>query len=474
MANGIYEVPTNILDDRQAIQTAINNAQNANGGIVLLANKQYNISQSIQLSSNIILQGLGASSQIRGIADVPIIQVTTGTAYAEIKNLKLVYDNSIQTSNHFHIEADRTLFLKIKNVIIEGPGRSNSGILTWDASTSNKTIPISGSSTEAHFMTHIENCLLNEASIWLNDSDSRILNNYIWANSTSTNLLPYAIRLSNGSVNISGNDIVPGNDAGIYLASTCSLIRIENNYFDGSWNTVHTGWGIELNAARQCIIVGNTFANMYYGGIKADNSHQNTVLGNIFNNLNRSRRASSRYDVSLTSTNSESLGLLYMGNQHFRDLSGEKSIALYANSGVDLLMIGNSVIDWSESSGGYCQPAIRIYRDDNQSYLMANRVTNSRINGNSKYPLLTDYGQTTVGAFTEVVNTRIDFSEAFQAQQLIPKVQDININFVGAQANSRITFSIYNLSASGFNISFARVDSSCSTAGVFFWRVDIH
>jgi len=170
-------------------------------------------------------------------ADVPIIRIDRGnndSSDIEIRDMVLSYP-SMETTNSFHIEADRPVHLKICGVTFSGESRLYAGVLTWEAPSGNRSKPIEAGSNYAAFMTHIEGCVFQDASIWLNDSDSRIINNYIWGNKSGGNVVPYAVRLSNGAVNISGNDIVPGNGCGVYLASTCDGIRIENNYFDGSW-----------------------------------------------------------------------------------------------------------------------------------------------------------------------------------------------------------------------------------------------
>ena len=271
MPYGTYYVDDYSGSDYAKITAAVNAAHSAGGGRVALSNRTYSISQSIVLHSNIVFCGVGTSSLIVCTADVPHIQILSAnndSSYIEIKDMSLFYAD-METTSSFHVEAEKPLYLQIRRVSFLAEHRNYSGVLTWDGV--DREQKIFADSEHAAFMTHIENCLFNSGCIWLNDSDSRIINNYVWANAIGGSVIRMAIRLSNGAVNVSGNDIVSGCDAGIYLASTCSGIRIENNYFDGSWHengvNVRTGWGIWAEGAARCLVVGNSFNDSFKGGI---------------------------------------------------------------------------------------------------------------------------------------------------------------------------------------------------------------
>lgn len=469
MPNGIYYVDDYSGTDFAKITAAVNAANAAGGGKVALSNRTYYIDQSIVLHRQIVFCGVGRSSCIICSADVPIIRIdsTNDDSFnIEIRDLVLSYD-SMDTSNCFHIEAKKPYRLIIYGAYFYATGRTYSGVLTWDGS--DRTLPISNQNANtAAFMTHIENCLFSSGSIWLNDSDSRIINNYIWANN-SVNNLNYAIRLSNGAVNISGNDIVPGKHSGVYLASTCSGIRIENNYFDGSWDNVNTGWGVYASGATQCLIIGNTFANIYKGGIYSASTFQLNIAHNQFIDLNRSGASATCYDIKINGTSSQmSVGHVIEGNIHKRTRSGTKSYAVQIGTYANAAIINNSLIDWGDG-GSYRKPPFVINNHGKYSLRKDNRVTDS----SGTYPFQFDEGSVIVQHNSSVQSVYVSFAADFVAQNIVPRVQDIDINFVGAASNSSVVYSIWDISASGFYISFRPVDTSSVSSGTFYWRVSL-
>lgn len=479
MSTGIYYVEDNpLMPNDDALISSVISQVPITGGRVVLSNRTYTISQSIVLRSHIVFCGAGVSSEILCTTDVPIIRIDRGngssSSYIEICDMRMRY-LSMNTSESFHVEADRPIGLKICNVIFNGAGRVHSGVLTWDASSQNKQKKINAGEDSPAFMTHIEKCIFDCASIWLNDSDSRIINNYIWGNTTvGTNYISAAIRLSNSAINISGNDIVAGNDAGILLASTCSGIRIENNYFDGSWENVCTGWGISIAGAFHVLILGNFFNESYYGGINVLSSYQLTISKNIFSNLNRSCDSSSRYDIKIISGAVLTTGHLIEGNQHFRARNDSQHYAVHVDNNTQATIVNNSLIDWgADGYNSYFKPPF-VMQTNKYAVRKDNRVT-SRIpqqGGNviDYYPYQFDEGQVTVSNGSSPQSVAVSFSPDFVAQNILPKVQDIYVSFVGSSSTSAVAFSVWGISTSGFNIAFRPVDNS-TTDGIFFWRV---
>lgn len=481
MSNGIYNVEDYTGSDYAKITAAINAATSAGGGKVLLSNRTYSISQSIVLHSNIVFCGVGVASSIVCSADVPVIRIdrnVNDSFFISICDMKMSY-GSTNTSNCFHVEADRPVHLKIYNVVFRGPGRQHSGVLTWNASTGNKTQMIAADANNASFMTHIENCVFSSASIWLNDSDSRILNNYVWSKDQEIpNNNQYAIRLTNGAVNVSGNDIVAGDNAGVYLAPTCDGIRIENNYFDGSWDDVVTGWAISLSSAKRVLVLGNYFNYMYSGGVLVSgSSEQITISKNTFRNINRSGSTDSNYDIKIIAGGVRSIGHIVEGNQHYRDLSAGQNYALSADNNVEVAIINNSLIDNIPNTGAYVKPAFYKWTDK-YSIRENNRVTYYTLAQGTPpietrlYPFQFDEGEVAVQHSSSVQSTEVHFSSAFSSQNITPKVQDIHINFVGGSSTSAVAYSVWGVSATGFNIAFRPIGNS-TTDGVFSWRVTL-
>lgn len=471
MSYGTYYVDDYSGTDYAKITAAINAANTAGGGKVALSNKQYTIAQSIVLHKNIVFCGVGCSTSIVCSVDVPIIRIDRGnndSSDIEIRDMVLSYP-SMETTNSFHIEADRPVHLKICGVTFSGESRLYAGVLTWEAPSGNRSKPIEAGSNYAAFMTHIEGCVFQDASIWLNDSDSRIINNYIWGNKSGGNVVPYAVRLSNGAVNISGNDIVPGNGCGVYLASTCDGIRIENNYFDGSWSDVHTGNGIMVAGAKKCLIIGNSFKEIYAGGICAENAFQLSIVGNQFVELNRSGLQATNYDVKITSPSGVlSTGHIVLGNQHYRAEKDGQNYGVFVGDNVHATVVNNSLIDW-KNSGAYVKPSFWM-TTNKYSIRKDNKVTNLQT---GTYPYHFDEGEITVSHNSGTQSIYVSFASDFSAQCIIPRAQDININFVGSASNSAVVYSIWGLSYAGFYVAIRPVDSDSSSAGILYWRVTL-
>lgn len=188
MRNGIFFVDDYSGSDHVKITAAIEAAHVANGGKVILSNRKYSISQSIVLHSNINFCGEGDNSIVECSVDVPIIRIDRNyedSLNIEISDMVLNY-SEMTTTTSFHIEADRPYRLRLYRVTFGTPpvGRECAGLLTWNALSGNRTLPINSvvEGGSPSFMTHVENCIFNGSSIWLNDANSKIVNNYIWAN----------------------------------------------------------------------------------------------------------------------------------------------------------------------------------------------------------------------------------------------------------------------------------------------------
>ena len=88
------------------------------------------------------------------------------------------------------------------------------------------------------------------------------------------------------------------------------------------------------------------------------------------------------------------------------------------------------------------------------------------------YPYQFDEGYITVQNTSVPQNVQVVFSADFSAQGILPKIQDINVNFVGSSSTSAVVFSVYEVSVNGFKIAFRPVGNS-TTDGVFYWRVSL-
>lgn len=96
------------------------------------------------------------------------------------------------------------------------------------------------------FVCHIRNSRLSLAKMILNTSDSYVEDNELWGNSRN-----FSAQIGAGGNLIRGNQIVPGSQAGILFKSQnnflLNILRVTDNYFDGSYDSVVTGPGISCD-----------------------------------------------------------------------------------------------------------------------------------------------------------------------------------------------------------------------------------
>lgn len=88
------------------------------------------------------------------------------------------------------------------------------------------------------------------------------------------------------------------------------------------------------------------------------------------------------------------------------------------------------------------------------------------------HPCQFDEGEKPVSHCSFSNSVYIPFSVDFSLQGFTPKMQDLNIVFMGAAENSAVAFNVWGLDCLVFYISYRPVDSS-SSSGTFFWRVSL-
>ena len=187
----------------------------------------------------------------------------------------------------------------------------------------------------------------------------------------------------------------------------------------------------------------------------------------------------SNFDIKIVGSESQlSTGHVVMGNQHFRMTSPAQNSAVLVDQYAQASVVDNSLIDWRMSqTGAYARPPFFVNTGKN-SIRKDNKVSYMEFDGEgsvsaSSYPYQFDEGEVPVSHGSGSQSVYVAFASDFTSQNIIPKVQDIHINFVGGSSNSAIVYSIWGLSNLGFNITFKPVDGSSRSNGVFCWRVSL-
>ena len=205
---------------------------------------------------------------------------TGGTRIEGVEINKIEFEKKTGTSYHIHLlEPYKCKVYKCKFI-----GKSNNDGEYIPTNKSGVFFEKKASST--CFVNYIEKCYFSKASIYMMGTDSYIRNNVIWGYTQEE-----AIRLKSCSnIDISNNQIVGGSVNGaIYsdvTGSACGVSRIVNNFFDGSYDEIASGIGLN-GYFTLCDISKNTFYNQSKGGIKLYNPNGNTIEGNTFTQNNK-------------------------------------------------------------------------------------------------------------------------------------------------------------------------------------------
>lgn len=132
------------------------------------------------------------------------------------------------------------------------------------------------------FLAKIEHCRFSKAVCHIGATDSYILDNEFWGNGR-----PQAVVIKDVSNSvIQGNQIVGGETYGgiRVTGSIASGLKITKNYFDGSYSTLNTMWGIYSDALRftSSAVEGNNFWRQKAGGLAIQSLDSSLIVDNNF------------------------------------------------------------------------------------------------------------------------------------------------------------------------------------------------
>lgn len=279
--------PTGVSDSSAAIQAAIDSL--SNGGVVYMPEGDYLIESSILTKSSIVMQGEGNATHLVVNSDIEVIYssratVNTTIFQAEFRNFRIQktvtgattkYDIHLYNPNICHFEKVHVRSGHIDSVVSD----TNKGGIWLDCSAND-------GGTATAFMNTVHDCWIQNNQLYLRDiTDSDIVGGFYWGHTRDA-----SIRIQGGGAigisNIAGIVSSPYK-GGIWIDNTASkpntLIRIQNNFWDGSYASVQTGYGIYSDAgANQVSIVNNTFWACDYHQIYAIDPVGWTITGNTF------------------------------------------------------------------------------------------------------------------------------------------------------------------------------------------------
>ena len=422
-----------IADDTIAVQNAHNYTRAPKGKGKFLISDCVNITQA---KARI---GCGGDTEFIANSDFTMFYIRAN--WVKFKDAEFT---KTVTSQTFHIYSADNIQFKLLDCELSAPvGSKHAGLAVGTAAHFSKTGLASGMQDSTHaaqFMTHVERCLFKQGQVWLTHSDSRIKDNFIWAGEVACNF-DFAVRLSNTSnIKVSGNDIVPssGYGGGIALYKM-DMVRIENNFFDGSYDGVYTKTGVADIGIAPCgyiRITDNVFWEIAEQAINLQLSSRITISDNTFLNCNKANAgfADIRLGSLLTNTSAN-----ISGNVHSNTQATSPGLAFeFLQTGSNYLT--GHLVD-NEYFGNYSGTRYTI------AGLVKNRI---KIDGNTIADTGRRFGVSTIAAGSTTAFPRWAGFES----RFTPSYSNLKVLQQCAGGNP-VQFRIESLAADGFNIVLA-------------------
>lgn len=237
---------------------------------------QYTLDESIILKSNVELYG-DKGTIITTNKDIPII--TTSKIKNEFVDTCYVHDLHLiknVSGESYHLDLCNVNMSKCERIRCEMggvfPQETNGGLIVWSNSDY-----IGEGGAYSLMMDKLD---FRSCSIVLNITDCYLTNSNIWAKNRK-----YCLYIKSSSQQILNNQFVGSSwGGGIYVKNDndyhIEILKINNNYFDGSYGNIDSGDGIFAQKLRNCIITNNTFWRQSNTGITISNSSISNIISN--------------------------------------------------------------------------------------------------------------------------------------------------------------------------------------------------
>ncbi|MGL5397970.1 MAG: hypothetical protein ACRDBQ_22270 [Shewanella sp.] len=349
--------PTGVVPFRQAAQSAIDAVSASGGGVVVIPTGNFLMdSTPIIPRNNVRVLGFGDTSRIVVNTDMRVFEFIAPSVSSvlfgfELENLFI--DNTVTgTRTKYDVYIENPNFCRFTKVHIRSGhddtqySNTNVGGIHLKKSTG---------STTTTFCNWIDDCWMQNNSVWLDDlTDSRVKGGYVWGHTRQ-----FAIRVTGGGANAidSVMGIIPSKfNGGIWLDGIdVNQMRIINNEFDGN-PLLDTGAGIY--APQQVLtttVQGNTFWGCDKQGIHLVDPVGWTVVGNNFWKCNA---ADAGYDDILVEGRAFApTSNTFSGNSHVIDDPRTNKGRAYRELNSGFSPVLNSVTG-AGIAGGYLDPAI--------------------------------------------------------------------------------------------------------------------
>lgn len=257
----------NSTDDTNFIQKAVNFSKN-----ILFGKGIFILKGTINLNDNTKITGLSRTDTIIFMTENENSSIV-GASFNTIENIQL--REACTSRNDWSVK-----LTGIGNTISNIHFSKHNPI--YPSKTGKFGIKM-GDSQSLPFLQTVKDSKI-QGKLIMSCGDSVVINNEIWADSND-----YAILIEGVNIFVTENQIVPGEDYGIHIKHSLGynneFIKITNNYFDGSYNEIYTGFCIYSETVLEnSIIEGNDFWNANEGGIRSENLVMCRIKNNCFKN----------------------------------------------------------------------------------------------------------------------------------------------------------------------------------------------
>lgn len=323
-----------------------------------LDDKARRIATPLLYQSSVGIYGAGreATSLVWTGGDLPAIarpdysnKDTAGYSNVRLNHLKLI-DLAATRTSYYTIDLFNGNSNGLTDCWIDCPGRFDGGgnrIITADrygvALGLARNSVLAGSNG---FVSHMRDSRITNGTIMINGTDWYVAGSELWGSFRTR-----AVEISGGGTIDGGTQIVPGQEAGIFLFSDVGYdidtLKLLGVYFDGSTDTtLFTGWGIKSAAGIGLVsaeILGCDFWHMNQGGILAAKLYSSTIQSNF--------RDCDSDDTGEDDIYCDDVYGSHIYNRHFRNTAPKNGDAVRVNLGKPYVITAKSGFPISSLGG---------------------------------------------------------------------------------------------------------------------------
>lgn len=294
----VNEIDSQIKDITYVIGNDTNVARKINGAIsdgykrIKLPSGTFEIDEPIILQNFVEIFG-NKDTILTTNLDIPILTTNQidGINVSEVYIHDITFKNTHSHPTNYQLDLCNLNMSKIERVKITTQSTNRNsvgGIKSWQKG--------SFSSPGGVFSININTCDLRNSSVFLGITDSYISNTNIWGVNRQ-----FALHISASSQQINNCQFVGGEKGAILVKNESGydveIIKINNCYFDGSWDNIQSGIGLNAYKMRCSNISNNSFWHQKQEGIVLANCFGNTITNNNFNCNGKNNKTENNYNV---------------------------------------------------------------------------------------------------------------------------------------------------------------------------------